>query len=626
MKESDFTEMDRKTSKKFSIEEVVEKLPKHTDDPPLCLQLSAKSELHMERKIPFLLVYRVSAADGICEAIVRATASYLIIADEDLAWYQDLLFAIGDTMSAVFESFLILEVTPTPDGNPDFVIQGPVEKTKSTLELLHDRLRNIALKYPALNLDVKLQNKLRRSPGSQPPLLDVEQLKNSGVLLLVLEIPPVYKNQEEQVYPVFFRQFRDLVVQALYAAIFNFVRVQTNGQVRSAYALDRGVLSKQVYHIDEELAKMETSYRFLWLIAPSNIQQLRHDFFQSGFEKTPVYHYRLLPIDPDILKRRLWNLQLEDIDDPAISMLFREKREELDLQISMLNERSSKNFFYNSVRLYRVVEPELYQAALDIVENIPEKSIAGSQRLIGSTAFSKMALEEFRHFKNQNEQFQSQVFLRKDVNIMMVSQGELYIPEEQTITEAEARALIQHEVGTHVLTYFNGSLQPLKQLRTGLANYEPLQEGLAVLSEYFSDGLTGNRLRTLAGRVIAGKARIDGAGFVEIFRLLNKEHGYEPDRAFNIVSRIMQGGGFLKDVIYLRGLVALQKYLREGGDFEMLLSGKFALKHVPVMRQLRDRNIIKAPAIRPTYLKNKNIKAKMELIKNGLPITQMISE
>src|SRR5690606_39466968 len=95
---------------------------------------------------------------------------------------------------------------------------------------------------------------------------------------------------------------------------------------------------------------IEESYKFLWLISPSNIYTIKKEFFESKYHKVIPYHYRLLPIDPDILKRALYNLKIEEIDDPSMSHLFRQKREELDLQISMLNTRGTTKFYHNTIR------------------------------------------------------------------------------------------------------------------------------------------------------------------------------------------------------------------------------------------------------------------------------------
>ena len=41
-------------------------------------------------------------------------------------------------------------------------------------------------------------------------------------------------------------------------------------------------------------------------------------------------------------------------------------------------------------------------------------------------------------------------------------------------------ALLSHEVGVHLFTYFTGDAQGLRLFRSGLAGYDGLQEGLAV--------------------------------------------------------------------------------------------------------------------------------------------------
>src|SRR5699024_4820911 len=200
----------------------------------------------------------------------------------------------------------------------------------------------------------------------------------------------------------------------------------------------------------------------------------------------------------------------------------------------------------------------------------------------------------------------------------------LYLPADYMLTKKEASALIQHEVGTHVLTYYNGEQQSLTQLSQGLANYDALQEGIAVLAEYLVGGLTGNRLRTLAGRVIAGEALLDDADFKEVFNLLKSTYGFSKEPAFNITSRVFQGGGFLKDIIYLKGLVRLRDYLKNNGDFEILLSGKFALEHVPIIKELMDREILIPPKIKPRYFENKNYENRLKKLREGISFSEMI--
>lgn len=582
--------------------------------------------LHIEKELPYLIIYRHKENDPETYRLVISESSYLIIGNKDFEGYQKLLFALSNLLSAKFKSYLLLELYAGEESGTSFVIKGPENKLPTTLKALKEELDTVNEIFSGLYLQTEVKDTPNRQAEGNKQLLSIEEAKRCGALLLGLEIPPTYRDSSLKIYPVFFRNFRDFITKALHIAIFDYIRVQTSCGVASYNALGRKYLKNKVFEIDRKLAEIEESYQFLWLVSPVNIHDIKETFVNSNFEKILDYHYRLLPIDPDVLKRKLYNLRIDEIDDPAMSYLFREKREELDQQITMLNERGTKNFLYDSIRLYQGIDPFLYQEAKMILDVIPEEENTDKDQTLDSRSFSSLARKEFDFFRQQDENFKCKVHIRKDVNIMMVSQGELYIPEDYKLSEIDAKGLIQHEVGTHVLTYHNGLQQPLKQLSIGLADYDPLQEGLAVMSEFLVDALTPNRLRTLAGRVIAGQAVKDGGDFQQIFNLLTLTYGFSPERAFNITSRIMQGGGFLKDIIYLKGLVELRTYLQQGGDYESLLSGKFALKHTKIIEELTDRKVLKKGTLRPSYLLNKEAAKKLELIRDGLPISQMVNK
>lgn len=583
--------------------------------------------LHISKPLPYLVVHRLKKEKQDAETvrIVISEASYLIVGTEDFDGYQRLILALGEKLSAKFKSFLFFEIYSGPLSSKKFVVRGPVQLLPSTFKVLKQELREIKNNFFQLGFEIETEDTNNRQATGKSELLSIDEIHQAGCLLIGMEIPWVHHTDEGEEFPIFFRNFKDLIIKAVHKTIFDFIRVQTSCGVASYTALGRKYLKQQVFDIDRKLSKIERSFQFLLLVAPENIQQVKKVFFESRFEKVPEYHYRLLPIDPDILKRSLFNLKIENVDDPTLSFLFREKREELDHQITMLNERGTKNFFYNSIRLYKTVEPFLKKAALFILKEVPEATETKQDTLVDAKDFAKLAQKEFDYFKKQDPDFKSRIHIKDNINILMVSRGELYIPAKYTMNRNEAKALIQHEVGTHVLTYYNGMQQPLEQMAIGLANYDPLQEGLAVMSEYLVGGLTPNRLRTIAGRVVAGVALLEGKNFQEIFHLLYGEHDFSADRAFNVTSRIMQGGGFLKDIIYLKGLVNLREYLRKGNDLEPLLIGKFSLEQSEAVFELYERNILKDAILRPSYLESKNVERRLEMIREGLPLSEMIN-
>ena len=205
-----------------------------------------------------------------------------------------------------------------------------------------------------------------------------------------------------------------------------------------------------------------------------------------------------------------------------------------------------------------------------------------------------------------------------------MSHGNLLLNSRQKVAENRVEALLAHEIGTHVLTYFNGQAQPFRQLYAGLPDYEELQEGVAVLAEYLTGGLTGLRLRMLAARVLAANMITEGAGFSEVFRELHDIYGFSQKIAYNITLRIFRGGGLLKDMVYLRGLIRLLEYLGNGGAFEPLLLGKFGADHLHIIRELQWRKVLVAPPLTPRYLENPEATERLAAVHQGVTLQDLV--
>ncbi|HLS31348.1 MAG TPA: tyrosine/phenylalanine carboxypeptidase domain-containing protein [Flavobacteriaceae bacterium] len=581
--------------------------------------------LHVEHDVPFLMIYRKAPDDPGTLRLVRTGASYLILGKDNFDYFYKIVKELTNKMSKRFGTFILIEIYSGSVDSTEFIIRGPSHKLPVSLDVLRNKLEKIkSPKHGANKITAKIEQTKDRLESDNKEFFSIEEIKNVGGTLIGLEVPPVFRDEDEEMYPLYFRKFRDGFAKAIHKSVFEFIRVQAFPILKSYASLGKRNIHEELFKIDKKLTEIENSYQFLLLVAPVNIQTMREKFFKSNFEKTLPFHYRLLPIDPDILKRKLFDLRIDEIDDPALAYLYEEKRDEIDQELTMLKERGSKEFFYRSLRLYKGIEKNVLAEAKLILENVPEDLQQVEVKEFDVDQFAELAQKEFDYFREQSSDYNCKIHIRPDVNIMMVSKGELYLPSDYTMTKKEAAALIQHEVGTHSLTFYNGSQQPLSQLSQGLAGYDSLQEGLAVLSEYLIGGLTANRLRTIAGRVVAGETLLDEAEFQEVFSLLHINHGFSKGPAFNITSRIFQGGGFLKDVIYLRGLVHLREYLQNGGELEELLAGKYALEQVPLIKELIQREILKPLTIKPRYMSDKNFDQRMNDFKDGISFSKMI--
>jgi uncharacterized protein (TIGR02421 family) len=236
---------------------------------------------------------------------------------------------------------------------------------------------------------------------------------------------------------------------------------------------------------------------------------------------------------------------------------------------------------------------------------------------VGARAFARYADEEIERYRQACPTFQAKVQVTAEVNGLMVSHGRLLINSDLKLSKSRIGALLAHEVGTHLLTYYSGRLQPFQQLYAGLAGYEELQEGLAVLAEFLVGGLSRRRMRQLAARVVAVRCLTEGASFIETFRTLHRDYGFGQRGAYGITMRVFRGGGLTKDAVYLRGLGAVLRYLQKGDDLNPLFVGKLAIKHIPIIEELLYRDVLKPIPIMPRYLQDPAVAQRLGWLRAG---------
>jgi uncharacterized protein (TIGR02421 family) len=373
--------------------------------------------------------------------------------------------------------------------------------------------------------------------------------------------------------------------------------------------------------IDGRLAEIERRVDLLLNVTPVNAAEAWADFERSDFGTAPTLRLRPLEFEPDLVRRDLYNLEIESVTDPALHTLFRTKRDEIARQITMLEDRDTSRFVYGSLQLYGGITPPLASAAEELLKTIPVQ--APNNRSVTAGAFADAARVEFDRYRTVYPDFLPRVEVRDDISDLMVSFGRLLIPETAVISADRVEALLHHEVGTHVVTFQNGARQPLTLLTIGLPGYDETQEGLAVLAEYLTGGLDPRRLRVLAARVLAIGKMLDGAEFLDIFEALRSQHRIPTRTAWTIAIRVVVGGGSVQDAIYLRGITRLLEALAEGSSLDTLFVGKLALDHIPLIQDLLDRGVLHAPWIRPRWLDVPGAQKRLDRLRAGASVMDL---
>lgn len=617
------------------IADIVERI---RSDRPVRRAMPGWGRLHVDRQLPFLLVYRRphDRPDPGTERLAQGVAGYLQ-ADGDpkqATRVSQLVESVARVMRDEFGAFLIIELWST---STDDVLQDDHAAPRPGYDILHHRDTGILPTIEELAAGLRESRIMRQipqvsagesrriAPPGMRPLLDAKKLRSLGADLIGIQIRPVYREESGDIYPIVLRQVSRRLATCVDRAAYRFTRTRTTARPVHYHALGRRAVVKAVWEVDRALAEIGESFDPLLQVTPVNAEKAWAEFSASRYQRRPRFVYRPLPFDPGRMKHWLWSVRPERVEDPTLMYLFRDTQYSLDRSISLLSEIERPGFLQTSLQIHGGVEDALVSLATELLDTLPRRSRSSAAQYLNAEEFASLATLEVMSYREERPQFGVLPEVRDDIySGLLVSHGQLYIGAEARIPVQRADALIQHEVGTHLVTHHNGRSQPLRLLAVGLPGYDELQEGLAVLGEYLVGGLDAERLRVLAARVVAVHAMINGAQFVETWRIL-RGYGFSQRAAFTIVTRVYRGGGLAKDAMYLRGLVGMLDYVAEGSALDRLFLGKFAVKHIPVMDELLLREVLSPPAVLPQYLMRSDAIERLgRVAEEGLSVTDLV--
>ncbi|NQT16341.1 MAG: DUF1704 domain-containing protein, partial [Planctomycetes bacterium] len=453
--------------------------------------LPGDGRLHMDRPLPFLCVYRepTRRSDPGTRELVLGEASFLIAPGDPRMRKSvgNLVETIVEEMAGRFEAFLILEVWSAPDAEvveavyestleptelrPTFTIaaRGPNTPMRAVHALSHNLQRIRYLRQPA---EVEIDTTADGHPRGFPPLLSSARYRRLSCETIGLSVRPIYRDPDSgEVFPAVLRMLRRGVGRALKHAFFTFAQSRSNATPRHIYSLGRRAMVKAVWDVDRRLAEIGDSFDFLLQVTPLNAEAAWQEFKKSKYERLPRFYYRPLAVEPATLKRRLYGVPIEGIEDPTLAHLFRQRQDELDRKITMLSDVGTSRFKLGGLQVYGGVDSTLLDVASSLLSRItPYARDDLRQGRVDAQGFAQHARAEIEDYRRQYPEFAATVNVREDMfSGLLCSSGHLLIGRRTEIPTSRIRALLQHEVGTHLLTYYNGLAAPFRQLHSGLA-------------------------------------------------------------------------------------------------------------------------------------------------------------
>ncbi|MDG1476128.1 MAG: flavohemoglobin expression-modulating QEGLA motif protein [Vicingaceae bacterium] len=439
-------------------------------------------------------------------------------------------------------------------------------------------------------------------------------------LVLATEVKKVYCNElTGDDYPKIIKSLQQQLKKAILNNANYFNQKNSNWEFKSKSKLLGRTKDSDILNVDKGLYKLLKNFELLASVNPINNSREKKRFFKSKFTEPPIFKYSPIRINPFELKQKMSNLKVQNISDVSIRHLYESVINSYYDKIDLLSTLDTPKFLYNSLRYFgRPSKTDIqyahYFLHLPEIDGEPKRSpsLGVEEAMVSFQA----GLESYG-LKSKIEKSKRVI---AQVMVLNAKKTILFRPDAK-FTRSQINALVEHEIGVHMVTTTNSNQHDLNVFNLGLPVNTETQEGLAILSEYLSGNITMKRLKKLAFRVIIVDMMCNGANFIECFNFMTNDHNIDQDDAFSLVTRIFRGGGFTKDYLYLSGFVKILKFWQNNNDLTPLLVGKTSLGFYNTIDEMIQREMIQQPTfitksfIKPQEMKNNDI---YEYILSGL--------
>ena len=195
---------------------------------PLRRKLSPWGRVHVDRPLPFVIVYRkpVKREDGGTEALIVGEASYIIASGgrQARAGLTSLLEGIARAQTANFGSFLVVELWSTPDsalppGHKSWsagfrIVRPRRSKLSATITSLERALSEVRVKGEFASVEIEDVANVR--PPGMPSLITARRAAELGVHIIGLEVQPAFRDPgQTETYPLVHRTLHRGISRAL---------------------------------------------------------------------------------------------------------------------------------------------------------------------------------------------------------------------------------------------------------------------------------------------------------------------------------------------------------------------------------------------------------------------------
>ena len=355
---------------------------------------------------------------------------------------------------------------------------------------------------------------------------------------------------------------------------------------------------KILFNIDKKITEIESQIHLLSVLKPLNLREEQETFFNKP-NFSPQFIYKLPKADFSLLLKDLEKIP-KQVDHPLFS-LYKAKIKEIKYKIQLIQNLNNKKFTYFSEKLFGAADKSLYRQARTFIKKI---KIQPDESPLLKHKESLEIIEKFLK-KHHLSHWKIKILENAATDMQVNKNNILFIKKNAQFTKNRLKALIAHEIQTHIYRFENGKLQPFLLLARGTANYLLTEEGLAIYNQNSLGINLGEKYIWPALSVIAAY-HSNQMSFLDLFHYLTKTFNLSNQIAWKLCLKSKRGLcdtakhlTFTKDIIYFKGEKKIQKYLKQSSHkLADLYIGKISVDDVDTLKNFQQFKVKYLPDLK----------------------------
>ena len=345
---------------------------------------------------------------------------------------------------------------------------------------------------------------------------------------------------------------------------------------------------KMIKNVDEKICAIDEKIKLLSLVNPQNLDEQKNLFFGHP-DFSPQFFYREPKFDFAEIRAEIKKIPRNV--DHFLMPLFEKKILEIENKILLLENIDSENFSEISQQIFGKISEKNYRDAARFLKK--NSQISNDDSEIFSQKEAAKILENFLHEKKLLH-WKIKILENAVVDIQITKKNLILLKKGATFQKNRLKALLAHEIGTHIFRLENGRQQNLKIFARGTAGYLRTEEGLAIFRQNQLNLNLGEKFLTPALQIVAIFLAAK-MGFRDLFYFLKNTYEISNNLAWKLCVKTKRGfrsaeklGAFTKDAVYFLGNAEIEKFVKNGGEIEKLFVGKISIADLPILEKIKN--------------------------------------